>query len=97
MCEWIGNYLMKRMTISVTKLEATQCDKEVFLSGQWFPTWSGEQTCVSPINGMDMWPNVEVDEMLPPTYKKGPGRPKKLRFREQDEGSARMRRPGVAY
>ena len=40
---------------------------------------------VIPINGMDMWPTVDVENMLPPQYKKGPGRPKKLRFREQDE------------
>ncbi|XP_058783754.1 uncharacterized protein LOC131658483 [Vicia villosa] len=173
MCEWIRNYLMNRMAISVSKLDKWQhnvmpiprkrLDHEVLLSGQWVPTWSGEQcwqinhaynghqfivdlakktcTCcfwdlvgipcrhvvaamsyekkspesyvdnyykreayklcysfsVSPINGMDMWPNVEADEMLPPSYKKGPGRPKKLRFREHDEGGARMRRPGVAY
>jgi hypothetical protein len=30
-----------------------------------------------------MWPSpsVEVEEMLPPAYKSGPGRPKKLRVR----------------
>lgn len=44
---------------------------------------------VSAINGQDMWPNVEVEDMLPPTYKKGPGRPKKLRRREPDEPDAR--------
>jgi len=32
-----------------------------------------------------MWPNVDVEEMLPPTYKKGPRIPKKLRRRELDE------------
>jgi hypothetical protein len=40
---------------------------------------------VSPINGEDMWPEVDVEEMLPPAYKRGPGRPKKLRRREPDE------------
>jgi len=40
---------------------------------------------VSAINGQDMWPVVDAEEMLPPTYKKGPGRPKKLRRREPDE------------
>ncbi|KAI5402580.1 hypothetical protein KIW84_050254 [Lathyrus oleraceus] len=30
------------------------------------------ETNVSPINGMDMWPNVDVEDMLPPQYKKGP-------------------------
>lgn len=34
---------------------------------------------VSPINGEDMWPEVEVDEMLPSAYKRGPGRPKKIK------------------
>jgi hypothetical protein len=40
---------------------------------------------VSPINGEDMWPEVEVEEMLPPSYKRAAGRPKKLRRREPDE------------
>ncbi|KAI5447485.1 hypothetical protein KIW84_015080 [Lathyrus oleraceus] len=40
---------------------------------------------VSPINGQDMWPEVDMEEMLPPSYKRGPGRPKKLRRREPDE------------
>jgi len=30
-------------------------------------------------------------------FKKGLGRPKKLRFREPGEGGARFRRPDVAY
>ncbi|XP_058751002.1 uncharacterized protein LOC131624021 [Vicia villosa] len=52
---------------------------------------------VSPINGMDMWPTVDAEDLLPPQYKKGPGRPKKLRFRELDESGSRTRRVGVAY
>lgn len=40
---------------------------------------------VSPINGMDVWPKVDVEDMIPPQYKKGLGMPKKLRFREHDE------------
>ncbi|XP_058756954.1 uncharacterized protein LOC131630180 [Vicia villosa] len=52
---------------------------------------------VSPINGMDMWPTVDAENLLPPQYKKGPGRPKKLRFRELDESGSRMRRVGVSY
>ncbi|CAK8567268.1 unnamed protein product [Lathyrus sativus] len=35
--------------------------------------------------------------MLPPLYKKGLGRPKKLRFIEHDETGSRMRWLGVAY
>ncbi|CAK8560592.1 unnamed protein product [Lathyrus sativus] len=32
-----------------------------------------------------MYPKVNIEEMLPPSYKRGPGRPKKLRRREPDE------------
>ena len=52
---------------------------------------------VSPINGQDMWPEVESDELLPPMFKKGPGRPRKLRIRESGEEGARRRLPGVSY
>lgn len=52
---------------------------------------------VNSINGMDMWPNVDVGNTLPPQYKKGSDRPKKLRFIEHDESGSRMRRSGVAY
>ncbi|CAK8568814.1 unnamed protein product [Lathyrus sativus] len=52
---------------------------------------------VSPINGMDMWHAVDVENMFPHQYKKGPSRPKKLRFREQDESGSRIKRHGVAY
>ena len=31
---------------------------------------------VTSINDMDMWPTTEFDEIQPPKYKKGPGRPK---------------------
>ncbi|XP_058753901.1 uncharacterized protein LOC131627090 [Vicia villosa] len=52
---------------------------------------------ISPINGMDMWPIVEAGELNPPLYKKGPGRLKKLRFRELGDGGTRIRRVGVTY
>ncbi|XP_058767340.1 uncharacterized protein LOC131641032 [Vicia villosa] len=52
---------------------------------------------ISPINGIDMWPEVESEELLPPKYKKGPGRPRKLRIRESGEEGARRRLPGVSY
>ncbi|CAL5192300.1 unnamed protein product [Lathyrus oleraceus] len=32
-----------------------------------------------------MWPEIDMEEMLPPSYKRGPGRPKKLRRREPNE------------
>lgn len=40
---------------------------------------------VSPVNGQDMWLEVECEEPMPPQYKRGPNRPKKLRRREPDE------------
>ncbi|XP_058776962.1 uncharacterized protein LOC131651313 [Vicia villosa] len=52
---------------------------------------------VSPINGNDMWPEVEGEELLPPNYKKGSGRPRKLRIRESGEEGAKRRLPGVSY
>ncbi|CAK8566060.1 unnamed protein product [Lathyrus sativus] len=38
-----------------------------------------------------MWPEVNTEEMLPPSYKRGPGRSKKLRRREPDEDPNRGR------
>ncbi|XP_058769018.1 uncharacterized protein LOC131642868 [Vicia villosa] len=53
---------------------------------------------ISPINGEEMWPEVQSDPIIPPMYKRGPGRPKKLRIRECGEDGARRRRfPGVSY
>lgn len=52
---------------------------------------------ISPINGVDMWPtpdNGDEETLLPPMYKKGPGRPKKLRIREFDENGVRKPRKG---
>lgn len=40
---------------------------------------------ISPINGQNKWPRITDPEILPPSYKRGPGRPKKLRRREPDE------------
>ncbi|KAI5404655.1 hypothetical protein KIW84_051710 [Lathyrus oleraceus] len=52
---------------------------------------------VSPINGQEMWPVVQLDELLPPIYKNGHGRPMKVRIREYGEDDARRRRPGITY
>jgi hypothetical protein len=55
---------------------------------------------VSPINREDMWPKPPegVDEnILPPMYKNGPGRPRKLRIRAVGEEGARKRRRGVYH
>ena len=40
---------------------------------------------ISPINGQNKWPKTNFPEVLPPQFKRGPGRPKKLRRREPDE------------
>ncbi|XP_045816626.1 uncharacterized protein LOC123909782 isoform X2 [Trifolium pratense] len=51
---------------------------------------------VSAINGQDMWPEaeVEVEDMLPPQYKRGPGRPKKMRRRDaHEDAKPRKQRP----
>ncbi|XP_052723292.1 uncharacterized protein LOC128193572 [Vigna angularis] len=40
---------------------------------------------ISPINGQQLWPTSESPQLLPPIYKRPPGRPKKLRRREVDE------------
>jgi len=42
---------------------------------------------ISPINGKNMWPKTNDPDILPPQYKRGPGRPKKLRRREPDDGN----------
>jgi hypothetical protein len=54
---------------------------------------------VTAINGVDMWPKPDgVEEViLPPLYKKGPGRPRKLRIKEVGEDGSRRRRRGVTY
>nr|KYP63698.1 hypothetical protein KK1_018277 [Cajanus cajan] len=43
---------------------------------------------ISPINGPDKWPRVEEEEILPPLFKRGPGRSKMLRRKETDEDPA---------
>lgn len=54
---------------------------------------------ISPINGQNKWPTTEDPDILPPKHKRGPGRPRKLRRREPDEGqdSIRLRRQGTRY
>lgn len=54
---------------------------------------------ISPINGQDMWPKTDNDQILPPSYKRGPGRPKKLRRREADENPkpTKLRRSTTSY
>ncbi|KAI5411318.1 hypothetical protein KIW84_056421 [Lathyrus oleraceus] len=44
-----------------------------------------------------MWPEVQSDELLPPLYKKGPDRPRKLRIRECDEDDSKSRFPSIYY
>ncbi|KAI5425876.1 hypothetical protein KIW84_031629 [Lathyrus oleraceus] len=52
---------------------------------------------VSPINGQEMWHEVQSEELLPPMYKKGPDRPRKLRIRECGEDDSRRGLFGVSY
>lgn len=42
---------------------------------------------VTPINGQNKWPKTTDPEILPPIFKRGPGRPKKYCIRELDEVS----------
>ncbi|CAK8578634.1 unnamed protein product [Lathyrus sativus] len=46
---------------------------------------------LSHINGQDMWPKVDTEEILSPTYNRGPGRSKKLIRREPDEDPNKVR------
>ncbi|XP_050219968.1 uncharacterized protein LOC126670310 [Mercurialis annua] len=55
--------------------------------------------CLQPINGCRMWPKVGGSSILPPPYRKMPGRPKKNRRRDPDEEPKkhpRFARKGVA-
>ncbi|XP_058733140.1 uncharacterized protein LOC131604734 [Vicia villosa] len=52
---------------------------------------------VSPINGQDMWPEVESEELLPPMFNKSPGSPRKIRIRESGEEGSRKMFQGVSY
>jgi hypothetical protein len=55
---------------------------------------------ISAINGVDMWPKPAEgvdDTILPPLYKNGPGRPRKLRIRGTDEDGAGKRKRVAAY
>ncbi|KAI5427002.1 hypothetical protein KIW84_032432 [Lathyrus oleraceus] len=49
---------------------------------------------VSPINGQDMWPEVQTDDLQPLVYKNGLGRSRKVRIRECGEDGAKRRIPG---
>ncbi|XP_058781960.1 uncharacterized protein LOC131656219 [Vicia villosa] len=42
---------------------------------------------ITPLNGQNKWPKTSDPVILPPMYKRGPGRPKKLRRREPDEAN----------
>lgn len=46
---------------------------------------------------MGICPNVDIKYMLPPTYKKGPSRPNKLRLIEHDKTWSKIGRSGVDY
>jgi hypothetical protein len=46
---------------------------------------------ITPISGENMWPKTDFPDILPPAYKRGPGRPKKLRRRQPDETTSQNR------
>ncbi|KEH33355.1 hypothetical protein MTR_3g436320 [Medicago truncatula] len=53
---------------------------------------------ITPINGQNKWPKTNDPVILPPEYKRGPGRPKKLRRREQNEANQpRWRRTNTTH
>ncbi|KAJ1398797.1 hypothetical protein SESBI_30784 [Sesbania bispinosa] len=54
---------------------------------------------ISPINGQSMCPKTDQGVMYPLTYKRGPGRPKKLRRREPDEDPTptKLKRTNIKY
>ncbi|WJX71149.1 hypothetical protein P8452_55173 [Trifolium repens] len=72
-------------TYESDELNSSDPDAEEGNKGTSFP--------VSAINGQDMWPSpsVAVEEMLPPAYKRGPGRPKKLRVRAPHEDPSKRK------
>ncbi|RYR18449.1 hypothetical protein Ahy_B03g063071 [Arachis hypogaea] len=47
------------------------------------------QHVVFPVNGPNLWDRTQFDDVLPPTYRKPIGRPKKKRTRAADEQSNR--------
>lgn len=51
---------------------------------------------ISPINGQKLWEPTEDPTILPPLYKRGPGRPKKLRRRDPHEDTEERLNRGVA-
>ncbi|XP_057730911.1 uncharacterized protein LOC130946256 [Arachis stenosperma] len=47
------------------------------------------QHVVFPVNGPNLWDRTQMEDVLPPTYRKPIGRPKKKRTRAADEQSSR--------
>jgi len=74
----------------ITTISKTSKDPKDYVS-DWYSRDMYEKCYthnVNVINGKDMWPEVECEEMLSPAYKKGPRRLKKLRRRKHDEASS---------
>ncbi|KAI5410547.1 hypothetical protein KIW84_055887 [Lathyrus oleraceus] len=51
-------------------------DVSTIMYGQLIDKWS-----MVKIHKLEMWPGVQSEELLPPMYKKCPGRPRKLRIK----------------
>ncbi|RYQ84757.1 hypothetical protein Ahy_B10g104234 isoform B [Arachis hypogaea] len=56
---------------------------------------------ISPINGENMWPNIQCDTIIPPIFRVKPGRPRMVRIREPDENRTQTKykrtRTSVTY
>ncbi|WJX63126.1 hypothetical protein P8452_48048 [Trifolium repens] len=84
---------------AVMPMPRKRLNVEVEKAGNWIATWGNNlEFEVEEVGGARrfsvdltkrscsyMWPDIEYEEMLPPVYKRTPGRPKKLRRRGADE------------
>ncbi|KAK6130379.1 hypothetical protein DH2020_035884 [Rehmannia glutinosa] len=43
------------------------------------------ENAIMGVNGIELWPKVDLPAPLPPNYENRPGRPKKMRMRQADE------------
>ncbi|CAK8531341.1 unnamed protein product [Lathyrus sativus] len=97
MCEWIRKYLMNRHVVAVLSYRKQNHDDFVdeCYTREKYAIFYGFS--VTLINGQEMWSEVQTNELLPPVYKNGPGRSRKVRIKECGKDGSRRRRPGVAY
>ncbi|XP_027922943.1 uncharacterized protein LOC114180850 [Vigna unguiculata] len=91
MMEWIRSYIMGRHAVAAIhyKIENPEDYVHPYYKKNAYLACYGPE--ITPINGQQMWPKSDFQELLPPIYKTPPGRPKKLRRREADEHSNTQR------